>query len=284
MEEREVALAEEEFETNLRDFEEMIENEGWMYLYELGFSTWDDYERFCVSDAVEERAEEDQNAFWEGPFWEDQFDELEDAFGGPEGYAFYDSFGPFDDNEQMHEQQDHERELDQAERNADRELDIGLEEYEAEMIQRQEDADWDCWEESTEAGFSTWEDYVHYMFRDEVEERVEVELAELREMEDYESWEQLMENTQGYGSWAAYEFYDSLYYDPTAELALLEEDWDQEERNADREANYEPEDDREWVLNVYGLRLHHWSYEPGDPDADEYFELLYRYNCLLGLA
>jgi len=93
-----------------------------------------------------------------------------------------------------------------------------------------------------------------------------------------------MENTLGYGSWEAYEFYDSLYYDPTAELALLEEDWDQEERNADREANYEPEDDREWVLNVYGLRLHHWSYEPGDPDADEYFELLYRYNCLLGFA
>jgi len=49
--------AEDEFETNLRDFEEMIENEGWMYLYELGFSTWDDYERFCVSDEVEERVE-----------------------------------------------------------------------------------------------------------------------------------------------------------------------------------------------------------------------------------
>jgi len=49
--------AEEEFETNLRDFEEMIENEGWMYLYELGFPTWDDYERFCVSDEDEERTE-----------------------------------------------------------------------------------------------------------------------------------------------------------------------------------------------------------------------------------
>ena len=48
---------EDEFETNLRDFEEMIENEGWMYLYELGFSTWDDYERSCVSDEDEERAE-----------------------------------------------------------------------------------------------------------------------------------------------------------------------------------------------------------------------------------
>ena len=49
--------AEDEFETNLRDFEEMIENEGWMYLYELGFATWDDYERSCVSDEDEERAE-----------------------------------------------------------------------------------------------------------------------------------------------------------------------------------------------------------------------------------
>ena len=39
------------------DIEEMIENEGWMYLYELGFSTWDDYERSCVSDEDEERAE-----------------------------------------------------------------------------------------------------------------------------------------------------------------------------------------------------------------------------------
>jgi hypothetical protein len=234
----------EAFDTDLRDFEEMIENEGWMYLYELGFSTWEEYEQHGLRDEDEERVEveqtelndQDDHEAWER--WMEREAEEEHEFVRETLWNIpIDVFDPYGNQEQ----QDHEQELDQAERNADRELDIYVEEDEAERIQQEEDAEWDRWVESNEAGFSTWEEYLQHSLHDEDEERMD-------------------------------------------HLNTLEAQEEQEERNADREANYEPEDDREWVLNVYGLRLHHWSYEPCDPDADEYFELLYRYNCLLGFA
>ena len=152
----EAAVAEEEYETNLRDYEEMVENEGWMYLCELGFSTWDDYERGCVSDENEERAEaalREEEADCEA--WE-RWMERRECDGETERIADeildeYADWWPWRNDREWedwvwndrewedwerhefaydiawdipfdhYDEEDHEQELDQADRNADRE-------------------------------------------------------------------------------------------------------------------------------------------------------------------
>jgi len=190
----------EAFDTDLRDYEKMLENEGWMYLYELGFSTWDEYEQHGLRDEDEERAE---------------------------------------------------------------------------GALREEEADCEAWE--------------RWMERRECDGETELIEDEMKEFEQLE-WE-LLERELEREEEEEYEFaMDTLWYIPIdlfdpydkQEQQDHEQELDQAERNADREAYYEPEDHREWVLDVYGCALHHWWYEPGDPDAEEYFELLYTYKSLTG--